>query len=877
MKPVKLVMSAFGPYAYRTIIDFSRFGNDGLFLIAGDTGAGKTTIFDAISFALYGEASGGNERRGSKSFRSDFAALHDETYVELIFEHRGETWKIRRNPEYGRPALRGKGTVKQSANTTMNNIDTGLIIDKVSEVKNKVEELLGLTQDQFTQTVMIAQGDFLKILNAQSKERISLFQKIFNTSVYEDIKNKLKDHDKKCRSEQSDLEQTILTAETYINPESESGVSDILRAYCGHIEYTDEICTSLEALAKWEKKQQKTFAKKSADANAELEQLIKKITNGKSINDDFLEQENKNNELKGLLMKKDVIDTKRKILKNARRTKDAAAIEEIINKIHSDIKLKNENLNKNKKNLEYIESELPKLDALLNEAEKHREEIQTLRTAVANLNKSICTIKDIETLETSFDKEQAIVKRSADKAKKASEKYTHLMTMYHLSQAGILAEELKEGEPCPVCGSITHPSPAKKSHDAVTKEDLNNAENERKKAESDLDSASEKLNNTKGLLQGKKEQLDSMQISEYETTESLQFRIDKTSNLADEYEKNIKDATNNYDELKNRMTIEQTNNKNLTNDLERLQEELDLECKKFKDKLEEYGFRSEHEYRAAKKSEAEITKLDNEIQNYDKQYEVLSSRLQALQEKLADKQKVDIESLEKQKQKLQNEKEAAEKEEKSFFSRYSLHNDTLKKIEDANKKIKSKRERWTIIRQLYNCCAGIADSGTSRAKLTFEAYVQQYYFNKVVDAANRRLWVLTDKMFTLRCMREARNLKNQSGLDLEVLDQNTGQWRDVSTLSGGESFMASLALALGLSDVVQSQSGQISIDAMFIDEGFGTLDDNTLHNSLKVLSELADGKRLIGVISHVHELEEQIDKQIIVNKTSSGSKITISV
>ena len=168
-------------------------------------------------------------------------------------------------------------------------------------------------------------------------------------------------------------------------------------------------------------------------------------------------------------------------------------------------------------------------------------------------------------------------------------------------------------------------------------------------------------------------------------------------------------------------------------------------------------------------------------------------------------------------------------------------------------------------------------SNLSPVKLTFEAYVQQYYFNQVIAAANQRLWVLSDKQFTLRCREEAKGFKSQSGLDLEVLDQNTGLWRDVSTLSGGESFMASLALALGLSDVVQSQSGQIQMDAMFIDEGFGTLDENALQSALELLSELASGKRLIGIISHVHELEERIDKQIMVSKTLNGSKIAIMV
>ena len=198
MKPIHLILSAFGPYANEVTVDFSLFGEDGIFLIAGDTGAGKTTIFDAISFALYGEASGGKERLKSKSFRSDYASARTETYVELTFRHRGETWCIRRNPEYERPKKSGEGTTTQTANALRTNEDTGEVFEGLKDVNDKVYELLGLTQDQFTQTVMIAQGDFLKILNASSDDRRALFQKLFNTSLYADLQLKLRDMNSDC-------------------------------------------------------------------------------------------------------------------------------------------------------------------------------------------------------------------------------------------------------------------------------------------------------------------------------------------------------------------------------------------------------------------------------------------------------------------------------------------------------------------------------------------------------------------------------------------------------------------------------------------------------------------------------------------------------
>ena len=246
-----------------------------------------------------------------------------------------------------------------------------------------------------------------------------------------------------------------------------------------------------------------------------------------------------------------------------------------------------------------------------------------------------------------------------------------------------------------------------------------------------------------------------------------------------------------------------------------------------------------------------------------------------LRERLQGQQPVELSALEQQRQAWNEQKTAAGKEESALSSRLILHEDALKEIQSALRQQKRHEQRWAIVRELYTCCAGINQGGSRRAKLTFEAYVQQYYFKQVVAAANQRLTVLTDGMFTLRCKEEARDLVRQSGLDLDVLDRGTGQWRDVSTLSGGESFLASLALALGLSDVVQAQSGAVRMEAMFIDEGFGTLDDNALRNAIQVLSGLAGGQRLIGIISHVHELEERIDRQIIVRKTPRGSTLAL--
>ena len=301
-----------------------------------------------------------------------------------------------------------------------------------------------------------------------------------------------------------------------------------------------------------------------------------------------------------------------------------------------------------------------------------------------------------------------------------------------------------------------------------------------------------------------------------------------------------------------------------------------MQTEAFEQKRAAHGFEDEASYRLAKRTNADIERLDREIRNYDEQKRTLAAQTHELEDKLSGRQRTDLTALQNRRAAALDRQAKAENAEKAMVRKLTLHESAEREIRQANAAIQKKRGKWQIIQELYTCCAGIA-AGNPRAKLTFEAYVQQYYFRFVVAAANKRLTRLTDGMFTLRVMREAANRVSQSGLDLEVLDRSTGQARDVSTLSGGESFLASLALALGLSDAVQSQSGQIRMDAMFIDEGFGSLDENALRSSIDVLLELADGKRLIGIISHVQELEERIDKQIVVTKTPNGSTVRMNV
>ena len=874
MKPLKLILSAFGPYANETPVDFSCFGEDGIFLIAGDTGAGKTTIFDAISFALYGEASGGKERRGSKSFRSDYASPRTETFVELTFEHKGETWRIRRNPEYERPKKNGVGTTTQPANAKLTRVDAGVIIEGVTEVKAKIDELLGLTQDQFTQTVMIAQGDFLKILNASSDDRKTLFQKLFNTSVYADLQWKLKDMNSHCIKEKDRLDQQITIAAGKIAQEDDFPERENIALYKTEARYADLLMECLSRLIERERVSCGQSAGEKAAAGEKADVLIAAIEQGKAVNADFDALEKARASLESLLDQQSAMDDRAAALSEARKALGLSADEALVRSNAAEIQRQQKELADASEALASEEKTLPEAKAALKAAEARTSEADALLASAEQMKACLPVLKDLEKQKKELAKQKRQMAVLLEDSRQADQTYTAAKEGYYRSQAGLLAAELKEGVPCPVCGSLSHPQPAQLTEESVTREEMEQADRRHRQAADALHKADKALTSLNTAVEAGMERLRVMSIAEDETERHVKQRIRDAESQA----RQIRDAIEERRKTCNALTIQIEKNRTSVEDgrkrLSSLQDKGVQLAEAFRERLAAVGFEDEPAYQRAKLSERDIADIEDQLRAYGERKKSLSDQISGLGEKLNGKERVDIPGLEHQQREWNEKKSAAEAAEAALMKKLALHEDALKEIRDARRQQKRKEENWAVVRDLYNCCAGIA-GGSRRAKLTFEAYVQQYYFKQVVSAANKRLTVLTDGLFTLRCKEEARDRVRQSGLDLDVLDRGTGQWRDVSTLSGGESFLASLALALGLSDVVQAQSGAIRMDAMFIDEGFGTLDDNALRNSLQVLDDLADGKRLIGIISHVHDLEERIEKQIVVSKTLNGSKIDI--
>lgn len=880
MKPIQLVLSAFGPYVERTVIDFSALGEEGLFLIAGDTGAGKTTIFDAISFALYGEASGGKEKRKSKSFHSDYVSDQTETYVELTFRHRGETWWIRRNLEYQRPAKKKKDgmetTTRQAADAQMRNEDTGEEILRMDDVNRRVRELLGLTQDQFTQTVMIAQGDFLKILTASSDDRKKLFRDLFHTNLYVDLQSRLQEKNRACADEQKALEQVILSAEGKIDPEAEFAEREILLSYCGQIQHTDALCALLARLIEQEKAAQEQARAQKKEAADQIGALIAAVTEGERVNRDFADWESKKARLAALTAGQGEIDAQRAALAAARRAQQLETDEALMRRTRRDMDAQRAALSDAQAALEQAEKALPETETRMKEAESRGGEIHALLAQAKQMEDCLPVLGEVERLKAALDTQKRELQRLTADSSRAQAAYTAAQNSYYLSQAGLLARELKTGQPCPVCGSTAHPCPAQITPETVTRQALEQAAQRRETAEKAQSDAATRLAANRAALDEREDRLRALKIGADETQQRLAARIDAAHRAAADRQREIDEARSAYQALDKRKTAAQSAVDAAQKQLAALEKDLRMQTEAFEQKRAAHGFEDEASYRLAKRTNADIERLDREIRNFDEQKRTIAAQTHELEDKLSGRQRTDLTALQNRRAAALDRQAKAENAEKAMVRKLTLHESAEREIRQANAAIQKKRGKWQIIQELYTCCAGIA-AGNPRAKLTFEAYVQQYYFRFVVAAANKRLTRLTDGMFTLRVMREAANRVSQSGLDLEVLDRSTGQARDVSTLSGGESFLASLALALGLSDAVQSQSGQIRMDAMFIDEGFGSLDENALRSSIDVLLELADGKRLIGIISHVQELEERIDKQIVVTKTPNGSTVRMNV
>lgn len=869
MKPLKLELCGFGPYAEKTVIDFTRFDNSGIYLITGDTGAGKTTLFDGISFALYGEASGGSKRRRGKGFRSDFAAAGTPTYVEMSFSHLGKHYRIHRSPEYERPKKRGgNAMISQPAEVEMTCIEEGWILSKTGEVDKKVEELVGLNREQFAQTIMIAQGDFLKILNASSSDRKLLFQQIFGTEIYEGLQRKLQERYQECSKRQLERKDLLQRTVSKVKFAREEENFFELDRPLGDWRRAGELLSRLKEYIGQSRDEQKQLAGERKQLLGKIDQLTEQIGRGTQINQDFERRRKCAAELE------DLNDQKNQVAElNQRLEKDAQAFG--VKESWQTSKRAELQFDAAAKRLEQIEKQLQKVmdqltlsETQLQQAERLEEEVRKLTEEANRLTELIPVVKRLEESEAELETARKKLLRSEKEEAEAQRTYQELRNQFYRGQAGLLAEKLAAGEPCPVCGSTEHPSPAVREEHVPEKEVVDQAE---QKAEEKRKAHSVRA-----------EQAAALYVTVQELTVRVQEIYSDGCPAREELERTVKkncSAAEAHSESIKRIREER---KSLEEDCQRLKgqkEALKQEACTLKTEAETLkniylqtlkinGFETEAEYLAAVLSDRERKDLQALIREHQEKAAGVQAVLAELENKLRALEPIDVEQLTEEKKRRQEKLALLEAQERQLESRTENNREVAKEVEKLIEESAKAAEEWTVIADLYNTVSG---QQSGKAKMGLETYVQQYYFRQVIAAANKRLNRLTDGLYTLRCKEQAKDKRSQSGLDLDVLDRNTGQWRDVSTLSGGESFMAALAMALGLSDVVQSRSGGIRLEAMFIDEGFGSLDETALKQAVDMLARLADGSRMIGVISHVSELKQRIDQKLIIRKGPRGS------
>ena len=919
MRPLHLTMTAFGPYAKKTVVDFSKFGKKGLYLITGDTGAGKTTIFDGIVYALYGQASGNN--RDETMFRSKYSGPETKTEVELVFLYRAEQYTIKRSPKYDRPKTRGEGFTTEQASAELI-LPDGKIIAKKSDVDKKIIEILGVDKAQFSQIAMIAQGDFLNLLIAKVDERQAIYRKIFQTGNYQKLQDRLKNHSRalqeNCEQKRTAMMERIRAIE--INEDSVY-LDELKKAKAGAL-FAEEVLTLLEGILEEERGQKEKYS-------ALLEGIESSLRRENTLLTTIAERENrikKKAELQEKIEKQTLLhaqfkqdlqkeedkkDSKRLLIDRASQIRAELPSFEKLSKMQSsvcvlerdeivaerDIATRKEKIKKlqeensaDEKFLKDTEGDLEK-SAIL-EAKKE----QTVQRG-KELKEKLDSFSQLEGAKEEYAQSQREYLRLSALAEEKSRVFKEQNQAYLDEQAGILASELKEGEKCPVCGSLHHPSKAKKTENAPTKDALEGYRAEWEKAEEERRNASEKANALRGttaerekkylgLLTEEEKTLSAQLIqdswkkareslkAEYQFLEREKEVLDKNRKLRTEREKNLEDRRAELKELEgvfDSIVIEQEKRK----------------VKKAQTQENILVLKKELSFDSQAKAEEEISRLQKEIARLDEGYQKADEQvkqsdsllarwkgeLSAEENYLKDAPLDVLEEAQSRIEKLKREKERVKALLEEVQGGYRANQKAQTGIDDIREEILSAESHLRWVDALTNTANGKV---SGKSKIMLETYVLSTYFKRVIRRANRRLLIMSDNQYELKYKETADNNQRQSGLDLDVVDHFNGSIRSVKSLSGGESFMASLSLALGLSEEIQSSVGGIQLDTMFVDEGFGSLDGDTLALAMRSLESLTEGDRLVGIISHVGELKERIDKQIIVKKTrAQGSELIV--
>ena len=918
MRPLELTMCAFGPYADEVTVPFADFGESGIYLICGDTGAGKTTIFDALSFALYGESS--DDERKAVLLRSDFADPRTPTFVRLRFAYQDGVYEIYRQPSYLREKTRGQGLTR-SARVDEFSAPGKPPITNTAAVNAAIQELLGIDRHQFSQIAMIAQGQFRRLLTADTKERSLILRKLFSTLPYARLQAALENRAKALQEDFKQLQQRILQIadEADFADGSDERLECTLRKAEGRIDgawlaasLEGQLARDHEALAACDGKiatlQERRDEAAARVAQRERERSLEKRLGAMREQRAALvarreqtaaQREETRNLLPALEETAEKIAAMRAALPayerleaaaNDIRAKEAqlAAAAQRIGQTQQKLaqattaKQQNEGIIEKYADVPLrLQKAQAQLDEQTRELSEAREHAQRLAQATAKR-------LDVEAAASKAEKhyERAIAASLAaiDESKLLHKRFLD-------GQAGIIARTLTDGSPCPVCGSREHPAPAALSQEIPSQQAVDDASHTAESAQQTAATAAERAGSAKAALAAAESTVRDL-VNQFGDAEAQQAQIaglESAIAQTREAAKALSREKHAYDEARERQ-------KALDEAVALAQEELTADTQRQTElataresaraahealaqglsfaTLREANEAIEQEAARHAEFDATIRRAEDEWQQAEQALASHEARIAELAEQVSHHAHADEASLREGLEQATAALAAATSQREAFSLRVARNERLLSALEKTRAASASLEEHYRETAALAQTASGKL-SGT--AHVSFETYVQSRYFDRIIAAANRRLDVLSDGRFQLVRRTEAADNRGQTGLDLDVRDAYTGRRRQAATLSGGESFMAALSLSLGLSDVVQQYAGGIRLDTMFIDEGFGALDNDALSNAIRVLTDMCGDDKLVGIISHVDALKEAIERKIVVRRARSGSTIEVQL
>lgn len=909
MKILELTLCGFGPYAKETRIDLTVFSESSVYLISGNTGAGKTMLFDAIVFALYGETSGSS--RNAAMLRSLYASLSDPTYVKLRFSFQQITYEIHRNPAYERAALRGNKTTMEKADAHLYREDE-LMTSGYEEVTRAITRLIGLDSDQYRQIAMLAQGDFQRMLFASTKDREKIFRQLFHTQRYAVLQERLKSlqHQNEEQLRRRREQQVTLLSQL----QCDALQQPLLDGFLQQDGYGDEarILVFVEQLLQEGEKREAQLRQEKERLEktlAGVRQALEEEKRKSALNDAIQQDEQQlaacRKQLAALEKQGDALARQQSQITDLRKEQTLLSQEQErlcqVMKERQELAEKEQQLHQAKDTCEQLETAFASqkeeqrillarpgsLEVCQQQEHSLRLQDEQLRQQREQLALQQTQAQQLRQGRQQILEEQKRYQSYKEHYQREQQRYQQLEQQFFDGQAGLLARQLQEGAPCPVCGSLHHPMPAVWQGDPIERTQLQQQKEESERCRKQMEESATKLAR---LHAGQEEKWTALAAAldvekeEASITALLQTRKQELQRASQQQKDAWETHRHQQKELQEREARKQT----LVHALEQLEQHLQEERQRCIQLTSECQSRREQivkqqeqlHYTDLKQLEERLRIIaktladhEQEAAQHARQLEALrtqqsgiSGHQQAMREeaqRLPDHDRAALETKRTQTEQAY----AVQKEEER---RCVLALDTNRRVQE---RMKEEMEKWQGALQQMQYVQTLSDTmnGTlnEKERITLEAFVQQSTFERILRYANLRLLQMSQGQYELR-REEKGSRRSRSGLDLCILDHHSASTRSVRTLSGGESFLASLALALGLSDEITSVSGGISIESMFVDEGFGTLDEESLQQAMRVLHSLTKGNRQIGIISHVSELKEQIEQQIVVEKDAEG-------